>query len=58
MGKYKCENCNWVGNDTINYDPYNDGGYEICPECNEQVILNWNNSENQLRFLKALFESK
>lgn len=62
--KFLCDECNWHGNDPnieiVELDSLDDEGnkeeeyLEHCPNCNELVVLNPNDSENQLNFIMAL----
>jgi Zn finger protein HypA/HybF involved in hydrogenase expression len=67
LEKWICEKCDWSGNDPDITESYKFLGtkeeeteeeyIETCPKCGEkeQVILNANNHENQMKFLKAYF---
>lgn len=58
MGKWECISCNWTDDDPKNVDPYNDGGWQVCPECEETAVLRFNHPENQRQYAQALTKSE
>ena len=55
--KYKCDTCNWEGNDPQVRVYAEDGTLEHCPQCGDVAILNWDNPNVQLQFLKIYSET-